>query len=126
MTQHVICRSLSSGRGRHFIRDGGGGGGGGGGWGGRPPQGYAGSGAAWCVCVCIYVWCVGGVCVCVVHVHIHKLKHTIRNAKQVIGHTAVVCLHEFIPSGDQLASLPMTSQRCMHVYYNLLPTVSLT
>ena len=46
MTQHVICRSLSSGRGaakaargRHFIRDGGG---------GRPPpppQGYAGSGA---------------------------------------------------------------------------------
>ena len=47
MAQHVICRSLSSGRGgggaakatrgRHFIRDGGG---------GRPPQGYAGSGAA--------------------------------------------------------------------------------
>ena len=49
MAQHVICRSLSSGRGggggggaakaargRHFIRDGGG---------GRPPQGYAGSGA---------------------------------------------------------------------------------
>ena len=36
MAQHVICRSLSSGRGgrgRHFIRDGGGGGGGG----GRPP-----------------------------------------------------------------------------------------
>ena len=49
MAQHVICRSLSSGRGggggaakaargRHFIRDGGG---------GRPPQGYAGSGAEW-------------------------------------------------------------------------------
>ena len=48
MAQHIICRSLSSGRGggggaakaargRHFIRDGGG---------GRPPQGYAGSGAA--------------------------------------------------------------------------------
>ena len=47
MAQHIICRSLSSGRGggggaakaaggRHFIRDGGG---------GRPPQGYAGSGA---------------------------------------------------------------------------------
>ena len=45
MAQHVICKSLSSGRGggaakatrgRHFIRDGGG---------GRPPQGYAGSGA---------------------------------------------------------------------------------
>ena len=44
MAQHVICRSLSSGRGgggaakaargRHFIRDGGGGGGGG----GRPPD----------------------------------------------------------------------------------------
>ena len=41
----LVCRSLSSGRGgaakaargRHFIRDGGG---------GRPPQGYAGSGAA--------------------------------------------------------------------------------
>ena len=52
MAQHVICRSLSSGRG-----GGGGGGGkscqgaafhtrwGGGGGGGRPPQGYAGSGA---------------------------------------------------------------------------------
>ena len=54
MAQHVICRSLSSGRGggggggggrqkaargRHFIRDGGG---------GRPPQGYAGSGAVPC------------------------------------------------------------------------------
>ena len=51
MAQHVICRSLSSGRGgggggaakatrgRHFIRDGGG---------GRPLQGYAGSGAAHC------------------------------------------------------------------------------
>ena len=41
MTQHVICRSLSSGRGK--------GGGGGGGisyaMGGPPPQGYAGSGA---------------------------------------------------------------------------------
>ena len=46
MAQHVICRSLSSGRGggaakatrgRHFIRDGGGG--------RPPPQGYAGSGA---------------------------------------------------------------------------------
>ena len=52
MAQHVICRSLSSGRGggggggaakatrgRHFIRDGGGGA-------AAPPQGYAGSGAA--------------------------------------------------------------------------------
>ena len=56
MAQHVICTSLSSGRGggaakaargRHFIRDGGGGGGGGGGgWRPSPPQGYAGSGAA--------------------------------------------------------------------------------
>ena len=50
MTQHVICRSLSSGRGRQKLPGSGisyamGGGGGGGGGAAAPSQGYAGSGA---------------------------------------------------------------------------------